>query len=154
VLAEPNLTAISGETASFLAGGEFPVPVSQTAATSGTLLPTITIQFKPFGVSLDFVPTVLSSERISLKVRPEVSDLSDRGAITTGGLTIPALSVRRAETTVELGSGESFAIAGLIQNNQNNDISKYPGLGDIPILGTLFRSTRFQRNETELVIIV
>ena len=154
VLAEPNLTAISGETASFLAGGEFPVPVSQTAATSGTLIPTITIQFKPFGVSLDFVPTVLSSDRISLKVRPEVSDLSDRGAITTGGLTIPALSVRRAETTVELGSGESFAIAGLIQNNQNNDISKYPGLGDIPILGTLFRSTRFQRNETELVIIV
>jgi pilus assembly protein CpaC len=152
ILAEPNLTATSGEVASFLAGGEFPIPVQQNNTGFGA---TVTIEFKQFGVKLDFVPTVMSSERMSIKVRPEVSELSNRGAITLpGSLVIPALSVRRAETTVELGSGESFAIAGLIQNNIDTDISKYPGLGDIPILGSLFRSSRFQRNETELVIIV
>ena len=125
-------------------------------AQSGSgLTPTITIEFKPFGVRLDFVPTVLASDRISIKVRPEVSELSTRGAITLpGNLVIPALNVRRAETTIHLGSGESFAIAGLIQNNLDTDISKYPGLGDLPVLGSLFRSSRFQRNETELVIIV
>jgi len=151
VLAQPNLTAISGQVASFLAGGEFPVPVAQNNSGGGN---TITIEFKPFGVRLDFVPTVLSSDRISIKVRPEVSELTLNGAVTLNGLTIPALNVRRAETTVQLGSGESFAIAGLIRDNTATNINKYPGLGDLPVLGTLFRSSKFQRNETELVIIV
>jgi pilus assembly protein CpaC len=154
VLAEPNLTAVSGQVASFLAGGEFPIPVAQSGTGAAA---TITIEFKQFGVSLDFVPTVLSPDRISIKVRPEVSEINlsaAGGAITLVGITIPGLNVRRAETTVELGSGQSFAIAGLIRNNANTDISKVPGLGEVPILGTLFRSSRFQRNETELVIIV
>jgi pilus assembly protein CpaC len=154
ILAQPNLTAISGQVASFLAGGEFPIPVAQNAATAGAAS-TITIEFKPFGVRLDFVPTVLSSDRISIKVRPEVSELSATGAITLpGNLVIPALNVRRAETTVQLGSGESFAIAGLIRNSNATDINKYPGLGDLPVIGPLFRSSQFQHNETELVIIV
>jgi pilus assembly protein CpaC len=151
LLAEPNLTALSGETASFLAGGEFPVPISQD---SGDDSSTITVEFKNFGVSLAFTPTVLSSSRISMRVRPEVSALSDQGAVQLGNFVIPALSVRRAETTVELGSGQSFAIAGLIQNNGTLNATKVPGLGDIPILGELFRSDSFQREETELVIIV
>jgi pilus assembly protein CpaC len=154
ILAQPNLTAISGQTASFLAGGEFPVPVAQSN-TGGT--PTITIEFKPFGVRLDFIPTVLSSDRIAIKVRPEVSELSEVGAVTlpgTDGITIPALSVRRAETTIRLGSGQSFAIAGLITNSSNTAISKFPWLGDVPVIGALFRSSNFQRKETELVIIV
>jgi pilus assembly protein CpaC len=148
VLAEPNLTALSGETASFLAGGEFPVPVGQDDNNS------IQIQFKQFGVSLAFTPTVLSAGRISLRVRPEVSDLSDKGAIKLNDLVIPALSTRRAETTVELGSGQSFAIGGLISNSTRNNLDKVPGLGDLPVLGTLFRSTNFRRSESELVIIV
>jgi pilus assembly protein CpaC len=148
ILAEPNLTALSGETASFLAGGEFPIPVDQDDDNG------ISIEFKEFGISLAFTPTVLSSNRISLRVRPEVSDLSERGAITINGLTIPALSTRRAETTVELGSGQSFAIGGLLSTDMENAISKYPGIGDLPVLGTLFRSTRFRSNETELVILV
>ena len=148
VLAEPNLTALSGETASFLAGGEFPVPVGQDDNNN------IEIQFKQFGVSLAFTPTVLSAGRISMRVRPEVSDLSDKGAITLNNLVIPALSTRRAETTVELGSGQSFAIGGLISNSTRNNLDKVPGLGDLPVLGTLFRSTRFQRSESELVILV
>jgi pilus assembly protein CpaC len=148
ILAEPNITAVSGEQSSFLAGGEFPIPVSTTNNTIG-------IEFKRFGVSIDFNPTVLSRDRISMKVRPEVSELSDRGAITTSnGLRIPALSVRRAETTVELGSGQSFAIAGLFSNNMNTELARTPGIGDLPILGALFRSDRFQRAESELVIIV
>jgi pilus assembly protein CpaC len=147
VLAEPNLTALSGETASFLAGGEFPVPVGQDDNE-------IQIEFKQFGVSLAFTPTVLSASRISLRVRPEVSDLSDKGAIKLRDLVIPALSTRRAETTVELGSGQSFAIGGLISNTTRNNLDKVPALGDLPILGSLFRSTRFQRSESELVIIV
>src|SRR5207244_4178083 len=153
VLAQPNLTAESGQVASFLAGGEFPIPVAQTGTGVGANA-AITVQFKPFGVRLDFVPTVLSGDRISIKVRPEVSELSANGAITTGGITIPALNVRRAETTIRLGSGESFAIAGLIRNSNATDINKYPGLGDLPMIGPLFRSSRFQHNETELVIIV
>lgn len=148
VLAEPNLTALSGETASFLAGGEFPVPIGQDDDDS------ITIQFKEFGVSLAFTPTVLNAGRISMRVRPEVSDLSDKGAIKLDSLVIPALSTRRAETTVELGSGQSFAIGGLISNSTRNNLDKVPGLGDLPVLGPLFRSTRFQRSESELVIIV
>lgn len=153
VLAQPNLTAESGQTASFLAGGEFPIPVAQTNSGGGT--PTITVAFKQFGVRLDFVPTVLSEDRISIKVRPEVSELTTIGAVTLpGDLVIPALNVRRAETTIRLGSGESFAIAGMIRNSNASDINKYPGLGDLPVIGPLFRSSQFQHNETELVIIV
>lgn len=152
VLAEPNLTAVSGETANFLAGGEFPVPVPQSSSGGGA--PTITIEFKQFGVSLDFTPTVLKNNLISLKVVPEVSQLSDAGSIEIEGFRIPSLTTRRAETTVELGSGQSFAIAGLFQNDTNHNISKFPGLGDLPILGALFRSSKFQRQETELVIVV
>lgn len=150
ILAEPNLTTVSGQPASFLAGGEFPIPVAQSGNTSGA----ITIEFKQFGVSLDFVPTVLSNDHISIKVRPEVSQLSNQGAINTNGVTVPALTVRRAQTTIELGSGDSFAIAGLIQQNSIQDLSKFPALGDVPVIGPLFRSQSFLRNESELVIIV
>ena len=151
VLAEPNLTAQSGETASFLAGGEYPIPIAQQNNT-------ITIEYKQYGVSLAFVPTVLSADRISLKVRPEVSELTDQGAvaISNGSLTlnVPALKVRRAETTVELGSGQSFAIAGLLSDSSAQSARGLPLLGELPILGALFKSTRFQRGETELVILV
>src|SRR4051794_15330490 len=153
ILAEPNLTAQSGETASFLAGGEFPIPVAASNNSNA-----ITIEFKQFGVSLSFVPTVLAPERLNLRVRPEVSELSDQGAVTvplaSGTVTIPALNVRRAETTVELGSGQSFAIAGLLQRSMTQVDSGVLGLGEIPILGALFRSNQCKRNETELVIIV
>ena len=147
ILAEPTLTAISGEPASFLAGGEFPIPVSQALGVT-------TIDFKSFGVSLNFVPTVMSTNHISLHVKPEVSQISSQGAITISGLSIPALTVRRADTTIELGSGQSFAIAGLLQNNDSNDIQRFPGLGDVPVLGALFRSSSFQRQESELLIVV
>ena len=157
VLAEPNLTARSGESASFLVGGQFPIPIAQSGGTSNV----ITVQYEQYGVSLSFVPTVLSSGRISLHVRPEVSELatsSAAGAITLaeggGNLQIPALTVRRAETTVELGSGQSFAIAGLLQDNTTQTDKFLPGLGELPILGALFRSDSFQHNQTELVIIV
>lgn len=145
ILAEPNLTAVSGESATFLAGGEFPILVPENDR--------ITVEFKEFGVSLAFTP-VLVGDRISLKVNPEVSQLSATGAVELNGFTIPALTTRRAETTVELGSGQSFAIAGLMQNNVTRDLQKVPGLGDLPVLGPLFRSDSFQRNESELVIIV
>jgi pilus assembly protein CpaC len=145
ILAEPNLTAVSGESATFLAGGEFPILVPANDK--------ITVEFKQFGVSLAFTP-VLIGERISLKVNPEVSQLTTTGAVQLAGFTIPALTTRRAETTVELGSGQSFAIAGLLQNNITRDVSKLPGLGELPVLGGLFRSDKLQRNETELVIIV
>jgi pilus assembly protein CpaC len=151
LLAQPNLTALSGETASFLAGGEFPVPI---AVTPGTGAPTITIEFKKFGVSLDFTPTVIAGNRINLKVRPEVSQLSSTGSVQLNGFSIPGLTVRRAETTVELGSGETFVIAGLLQRTSENLMSKVPGLGDVPIIGALLRSSRYKRNETELAIIV
>jgi pilus assembly protein CpaC len=146
ILAEPNLTAISGETATFLAGGEFPIIVPDDD--------NVVIEFKEFGVSLAFTPTLLGGKRINLKVRPEVSQLSAAGAVSFQGFSIPSLTTRRAETTVELASGQSFAIAGLIQNNINSNVDKFPGLGDVPMLGTLFRSNKFQRSETELVIIV
>ena len=146
-LAQPNLTALSGETAEFLAGGEFPIPLSQGLGTT-------TIQYKNFGVSLSYTPIVLSNGRISMRVRPEVSELSSQGAVTLNGFNIPALTIRRAETTVELGSGESFMIAGLLQNNAQQTIDQIPGVGDLPILGNLFRSTEFSRGETELVIVV
>ncbi len=152
-LAEPNLTATNGQTASFLAGGEFPVPTAVTPP-SGTGAATITVEFKSFGVALDFTPTIIDANHLNLRIRPEVSQLSSTGAVQLNGFSIPALTVRRAETTVELGSGQSFALAGLLQNTSEQDISKVPWLGDIPILGQLFRSQLFQRNETELVIIV
>ena len=153
ILAEPNLTAQSGETASFLAGGEFPVPTGTSGNSSS-----ITVEFKQFGVSLAFVPTVLGPNRLNLRIRPEVSELTTTGAVSiplaSGSITIPALQVRRAETTVELGSGQSFAIAGLLQRSTTQIDSGVLGLGDLPIIGPLFRSDQFQRNETELVIIV
>jgi pilus assembly protein CpaC len=155
VLAEPNLTATSGQTASFLAGGEFPIPISSNAGGVGSV-PTVTIEFKQFGVSLNFVPTILSSDHISLKVAPEVSQLDPSIGVGLVGAvsTIPGLIVRRAETTVDLGSGQSFAIAGLIENSTATDVNKYPGLGDLPVLGPLFRSSSFQSSQSELVIIV
>jgi pilus assembly protein CpaC len=153
ILAEPNLTAQSGEVASFLAGGEFPVPVAASPTTGA-----ITIQYKQFGVSLAFVPTVLGPDRLNLRVRPEVSELSTIGAISLplagGVVSIPALRVRRAETTIELGSGQSFAVAGLLQRSSTLLNSGIMGIGDIPVIGALFRSDKFQRNETELVIII
>jgi pilus assembly protein CpaC len=149
-LAEPNLIALSGDTANFLAGGEFPIPVSQDDDT-------ITIEFKEFGVGLSFTPTVIGTDLINLVVAPEVSRIDPTVSITTGGIggvEIPGLSTRRAKTTIELRDGQSFAIAGLLQENYQNAISGLPWLSDIPILGLLFRSTGFQRNETELVILV
>ena len=146
-LAEPNLTALSGETAEFLAGGEFPIPLSQGLGTT-------TIEYKKYGVSLAYTPTVLANGRISLRVRPEVSELSSQGAVTLNNFIIPALTVRRAETTVELGSGQSFMIAGLLSNNAQNTVQKLPGAGDLPIIGALFKSTNFQKGQTELVIVI
>lgn len=146
-LANPNLTALSGETGTFLAGGEIPIPLAQA-------LGTISVEFKQYGVSLSYTPTVLSDGRISLRVRPEVSELDYGNAITLSGTRVPGLTTRRAETTLELGSGQSMMIGGLIQNRHGNTVDKTPFLGDIPILGALFRSQGFQRNETELVIVI
>ncbi len=146
-LSTPNLTALSGETADFLAGGEFPIPIS-----SG--LGSTTVEYRNYGVSLTYTPTVLANGRISLRVRPEISELSSQGAVQIDGFTIPALTTRRAETTIELGSGQSFMIAGLMSNNSQKTIEKAPGAGDIPILGNLFRSREFRKGETELVIVV
>lgn len=145
VLSEPNLTAISGETASFLAGGEIPIGVVDSDGN-------VSIEFKPFGVSLSFTPTLLDDSRISLKVAPEVSQIS--GITNISGVDAVTLSTRRADTTVELGNGESLALGGLLSRSVIQDTSKVPGLGDIPILGTLFRSKGYQRNETELIIVV
>lgn len=151
VLAEPNLTAMSGEAASFLVGGEFPVPVAQQGGT-------LTVEFKQYGIALAFVPTVMSGERIRIKVRPEVSQLTTQGAIQissgSNAISIPALTVRRAETTIELGSGQSFAMAGLLMDTSNQAVNALPVLGELPVLGALFRSDAYTRNETELVIIV
>jgi pilus assembly protein CpaC len=146
ILAEPSLTAMSGETASFLAGGEFPVPVPSDDG--------IQIEYKSFGVSLSFTPTLLDHERINVRIRPEVSQLSSANNVNIEGSDIPSLITRRADTTVELGSGQSFAIAGLLQNNTNQSTDKFPVLGDLPVIGALFRSEAFTRDESELVIIV
>ena len=146
-LANPNLTAMSGETGTFLAGGEIPIPIAQGLGGVG-------VEYKQYGVSIAYTPTVLADGRISLRVRPEVSQLDYSNAVTVGGAQVPGLTTRRTETTVELGSGQSFMIAGLLQNNHNNSIEKTPGMGDVPILGALFRSNGFQRNETELVIVI
>jgi pilus assembly protein CpaC len=164
ILAEPNLTAVSGETARFLAGGEFPVPSGRDNQGN------VAVQFKDFGVGLSFTPVVLAPGRISLQISTEVSELSNTGAFTlnatsttdpltgitttTPGLTIPALSVRRAQTTVELPSGGSFAIAGLMQHTTKQVLEQFPGIGNMPVLGALFRSRDFQNNETELVVLV
>ncbi|MGE3622715.1 MAG: type II and III secretion system protein family protein [Bdellovibrionales bacterium] len=147
ILAEPNLTAMSGETANFLAGGQVPVPIPQANGT-------ISIQYMPYGIQLQFTPTLVGGSRINLHVKPEVSQLSSVGQITVSNLTAPAFTTRKAETTVELASGQSFAIAGLLDNNQDQTIQKFPFLGDVPILGPLFRSTQFQNDQTELVIVV
>lgn len=147
VLAEPNITAVTGQTASFLAGGEIPIPVPVTNEQVG-------IQYKQFGVSLLFTPTLLPNKRIAMRVRPEVSSLSATGSVNIANLSVPALQVRRADTTVEVGSGQTFAIAGLFQRNASQDIEKLPVVGDMPVIGNLFKSKRFQRNETELVILI
>ena len=146
-LAEPSLTALSGETASFLAGGEYPIPVSQGQGG-------VSVEYKSYGVGLAFTPIVLADGRISMRVRPEVSELSSEGSVKMNDTIVPALILRRAETTVELGSGQSFMIAGLLKNANTNNVDKTPFLGDLPILGNLFRSTKYKRSETELVIIV
>ena len=156
ILAEPNLTAQSGQTASFLAGGEFPIPIGGVSYGG---VPQLTVQFQQYGVSLSVVPTVLGTNRLNLRIRPEVSELSTAGAVSVPigpnqSITIPALTVRRAETTIELGSGQSFAIAGLLQRTSTDLVNALPYLGELPILGSLFKSTQFQRGETELVIIV
>jgi pilus assembly protein CpaC len=146
-LANPNLTALSGETGTFLAGGEVPIPIAQA-------LGSISVEYKQYGISLAYTPTVLSDGRISLRVRPEVSQLDYSNAVTMSGTRVPGLTTRRTETTVELGSGQSMMISGLLSNNHNNTYDKTPGLSNLPIIGALFRSNAFQRNETELVIII
>ncbi|MBR1283024.1 type II and III secretion system protein family protein [Bradyrhizobium sp. AUGA SZCCT0177] len=151
-LAEPNLMALSGDAARFLAGGEFPVPVASTVGASG--FPTVSIEFKKFGVELAFVPTVLSRGVINLRVEPSVSELDFQNAVQIGGTIIPALSRRDARTTVELRDGQSFAIAGLLQTRNRQDVSQVPWIGSVPVLGTLFRSSSYQQEETDLVIIV
>ncbi len=150
ILAEPNLLASNGKEASFLAGGEFPFPVIQ----GGQNINTVTIQFKEFGVRLNFTPTIMPSGKIRLKVRPEVSSLDFTNAVNIAGFFIPALSTRRAETEIELADGQSFAIAGLIDNRVTEIYSKIPALGDIPILGYLFRSRSLQKAKTELLVLV
>jgi pilus assembly protein CpaC len=150
-LAEPDLVALSGETASFEAGGQIPVPI---AVTSGIGVATPTIEFKDFGVLLKFRPTVLNNGIINVSINPEVSELDFTNAVTISGTTIPALTRRTATTTVELHDGQSFAIAGLLQTENNRTISQMPWIGSVPVLGALFRSTAFQKNETDLVIIV
>lgn len=147
VLAEPSLTTGSGKTAKFLAGGEFPIPVKDGNGS-------ITITYKPFGVSLNFTPVVLSKNRISIAVAPEVSTINFNNPIEVDGLRNPIILTRKAEATVELGSGETFALAGLLKNEASNSIDKFPGLGDMPVIGALFRSQEFQNNRTELVILV
>jgi pilus assembly protein CpaC len=157
-LAQPTLIALSGDRASFLAGGEFPVPVAQSGAGGGSLgssnTAAITVEFKPFGVSLGFTPTVLGDKTINLIVEPEVSEIDPSASLTLNGITIPGLRTRRASTTLELRDGESFAIAGLLQQDFKTNIQQVPLLGSIPILGALFRSTQFQKGETELLIVV
>lgn len=155
-LAQPTLVAISGQRASFLAGGEFPVPVPQSSSggSGGNNIGGITVQFKPFGVSLGFTPTVLSDKTISMIVEPEVSSIDPTASITLGNITIPGIRTRRASTTVELRDGESFALAGLMQQDFKTSVSQLPLLGSIPIIGALFRSSQFQKGETELLIVV
>lgn len=148
-LAEPNLVALSGQEANFLAGGEYPIPVAQNSNNS-----TITVEYKTFGVGLRFTPTVLDADKINLKLLSEVSEVDATNSLKTGNIVLPSFATRRAGTTVELADGQSFAIAGLMSNSMDNAISQFPVLGNIPVLGALFRSTKFQRNETELVVVI
>jgi pilus assembly protein CpaC len=149
ILAEPNLTAVTGQTASFLAGGEIPVPFP--GGPNGQ----VTIQYKPFGVSLEFTPTLIRTNRIALRVRPEVSSLSQAGAVKINGMDIPSFTVRRADSTLEMASGETFAMAGMFQREMSPDAPlKFPIIGDLPVIGALFQSERYRRNETELVILI
>jgi pilus assembly protein CpaC len=147
VLAKPTLVSLNGQEAAFLAGGEFPIPVPQAFGL-------VTIQFKKFGVGLVFTPNIMNSKHISLNVSPEVSELDFTNSVRTQGFTIPSITTRRATTTIELADGQSFAIGGLMRDNVRESVKKVPFLGEIPILGALFRSSSFQKNETELLIIV
>ncbi len=146
-LAEPNLTAVSGETAKFLAGGEFPVPVVDSDGS-------VSVTFKEFGIGLAFTPIVLSEGRISLKIETEVSELTSQGAVTIGNIQIPALQTRRASSTVELPSGGAMVLAGLLSEDTRQNIDGFPGLKDLPVLGTLFRSRDYIKDETELLVII
>jgi pilus assembly protein CpaC len=151
-LAEPNLVALSGDTANFLAGGEFPFPVAQSNSVGAIQ---VTLEFKKFGVGLAFTPTVLADGQINLKIEPEVSDLDPNNTFTyIGGFTVPALVVRRASTTIEMRDGQSFAIAGLLQTNNTKNDKQLPWLGSVPVLGTLFASASYRKEESDLVIIV
>jgi pilus assembly protein CpaC len=154
VLAEPNLITLEGKEANFLAGGEFPFPTIQATTTGGATSPVVTVQFKKFGIQLDFTPTVSVSGGIHLKVAPAVTSLDYTNAVTLQGFLIPAIAARRAETEVILKDGESFAIAGLIDNRVLQTINKVPGLGDLPILGNLFRSRSTRKSTDELLVVV
>lgn len=149
-LAEPSLTAVSGQTAYFLAGGEIPIPMR----TGGGADSSITIKFKEFGVKLAFTPTVLDQERIFLKVSPEVSEPDETLSVQTGGVAVPGLRVRRTDTSVALSSGESFVLSGLVSRTTSSSVDKFPFLGDLPVLGAFFRSTRFDRSDKELLMVV
>lgn len=152
ILAEPNLVALSGEEASFLAGGEFPIPIVQGGGAGGGS--SITIEYKEFGIRLKFLPTVMGENKIRLSVAPEVSDISEVGSVEIQGFNIPSILTRRAQTTIDLKSGQSFAIAGLLNSTVNARNSRVPLLGDLPVLGSMFRSTQYQQGETELVVLV
>jgi len=154
ILAEPNLITVSGKEASFLAGGEFPFPVITTSGSGGTAAPVVTIQFRKFGVQLNFTPTVEASGNIHLRVKPEVSSLDFSNALTIQGFLIPAISTRVAETEVDLRDGESFAIAGLIDNRVSEVVSKFPWIGNIPIIGNLFKSRSLSKTNTELLVVI
>jgi pilus assembly protein CpaC len=152
ILAEPNVLTESGKEGNFLAGGEFPFPVVQPSGAGG--VPLITIQFRPFGVQLNFTPTLAPDGMIHLHVRPEVSTLDFTNAVTIAGFTIPALSTRRVESEVRLRDGQSFAIAGLVDNRVQEQLNKVPGISDVPILGKLFQSKSLQKSKTELLVVV
>ena len=151
-LAEPNLVALSGDTASFLAGGQLPIPVASNTAAGG--IPVITVQFKDFGVGISFTPTVIGREMINLEMATEVSSVDPTLAVEASGIRVPGLKVRRAKTTIEMKDGQSFSIAGLLQDDFQDGISQFPILGNIPVLGALFRSTSFQHQQTELVVLI
>ncbi|GAG01123.1 unnamed protein product, partial [marine sediment metagenome] len=151
LLANPTLVALSGEKASFLAGGEFPIPIPQNSGSGAT---SITIEYREYGVRLTFKPIVLGDGTIRLYVAPEVSELTDVGGVSISGFTVPALLTRKFETTLELSSGQTFAMAGLIKESISATKSRIPGIGDLPVLGPLFRSVRYTKGETELVVFV
>ena len=153
-LAEPTLVAMSGDTANFLAGGEIPIPVPQSGAQGVGTVPVVTIQYKQFGISLGFTPTILRDGLMNMDINPEVSAIDPSTSVIISGISVPGFTVRRAHTTVELRDGESFTIAGLLSDNYQNSIRQLPFVGDLPVLGALFRSTSFQKDQTELVMVV